>query len=838
MRRSGLLFCIISFLIAGILPGCASNNTHQPVSDSLRKSIIHILKNNLNTQSQWTKVHAAEYLIALGHRQDVKEIFLDEQEKHSTDSPYRIGIWRVLAQAAGTDTERNAWIDRILKVYGDTSATDRVHAAETLAKLHISPAKDYPEETHKILEGPDNPLSVYTHWAVVSSIDTDTAGTGSSYFSDIIFNNNKDTAVRGQAAYALRHLDHLSNATWSKLAAKALSEPSGSRARIYLTSAAFITVPDDSVRSQTYPAIRKQLLSYRDSPNKNDVVEMTAALAEKGDIADLPALISLLEERNPDSQKAKNIFADPDVIDGAGYAVLRIDKRIERGLTYSDWLVIAVYLLGMLGIGFYYYRRNKNQKDFFLGGGKMNPIAVGLSLFATFTSAISYMAYPGEMIKHGPVVFVGIIAFPLAYYVVGWFIIPGLKKFNVTSAYEILEIKLGISVRMLATIFFLVLRLLWMATIIYVTVNIVILSVFKVDPAYSLPISAALMIITIIYTSIGGLKAVVVTDAIQAMILLGGALVAILVVCVHFGSFTSWLPHHWLPQWGEINLKIDARDRSSIGAAVLMTFIWYVASAGADQMSVQRFLATKDVPSARRTFGVSLLATLIGMSLLGLVGLALIAYFKDNPQYLSYGHNIHDQADKLFPRFMVIGLPVGISGLLVAGVLAAAMSSLSSGLNSCASVVTEDIIKRFRSGKRKSANELKQVQRLSLLIGIVTLILSAAIPYVSGNLYDLSVKVVNLLVSPLFVLFFMVLFIPFATARGTFIGGIVSVIVAVAIAFFGLLGIDVFFITIASLFSGIIAGIICSFIDYKIFGNSSTASNIGLKTNEIFEDTH
>jgi SSS family solute:Na+ symporter len=162
---------------------------------------------------------------------------------------------------------------------------------------------------------------------------------------------------------------------------------------------------------------------------------------------------------------------------------------------------------------------------------------------------------------------------------------------------------------------------------------------------------------------------------------------------------------------------------------------------------------------------------------------------------------------------------------LFAAVRAATMSSLSSGVNSCTSVVTEDIIKRFWPKIKKSNNELKQVQKLSLLIGLIVLLLSFAIPYVKGNLLDIAMKVVNLLVSPLFVLFFMALFVPFATSRGTFIGGVASVVIAVAIAFFNFIELNVFFISIASLLVGIVVGVFCSFIDSKIFGNRDTASN-------------
>lgn len=829
MKHSRLLFFILGIIVQFFFAGCTGNEAQEEViSDSLRQEAIELARDNLREESQWVKVHAAEYLLKLGYPQGVKEIFLEEEQKFGNKSPYRIGIWRVLAQAAEGPKDRQIWIDKILEAYQDPNGRDRVHAAETLAKLQVSPMEEYPEPTRRILDERNDALSAYTHWAI-STTENVSRKEQQDFFLNLITQEEttEEASVRRTAAYALRHLGTLDGMEWQTLSSTALSEPEKSPARAYLLSAAFVTAPDDSVQSITYSRIKKNLLKIRSSSKEAARMEMVAALAEKGGPEDLPLLIDLMKAERQESLKndESNGYVDSDLAATAAYAILRIDQRKKVALAVEDWLVIIIYLLAMLGIGFYYYRKNKTENDYFLGGGKMNSVTVGLSLFATIVSSVSYLAYPGEMIKHGPVIFIGMIAFPLIYYLVGWFIIPRIKNLNVTSAYEILEIKLGVSVRILATTFFLLLRFLWMATIVYITVYIVILTVIDVDESYALLVGAILLIITIIYSSIGGLKAIVVTDTIQAVVLLGGALAVIFAVSFYLNSFTSWIPDQWMSHWGEFKLTIDARDRSSIGAAVLMTLVWYVASAGSDQMSIQRFLATKDVRSARKTFGVSLLATAIAMTLLGLVGLALTAYFIENPQHLNFGGDVNVQADKLFPRFMVIGLPAGLSGLLIAGVLAAAMSSLSSGLNSCASVITEDIVKRFLPKRKKATNELKQVQKLSVFVGVVTLLLSSAIPYVSGNLYDLTVKVVNLLVSPLFVLFFMALFIPFATARGTFIGGVFSVIIAVAIAFFGFLNIDVFFITIASLFTGIIIGTLCSFIDHKVLGNQETASN-------------
>ena len=164
-----------------------------------------------------------------------------------------------------------------------------------------------------------------------------------------------------------------------------------------------------------------------------------------------------------------------------------------------------------------------------------------------------------------------------------------------------------------------------------------------------------------------------------------------------------------------------------------------------------------------------------------------------------------------------MALPSGISGLVIAGLLAAAMSSLSSGLNSVSSVISEDLLKRFRKRGGKEIDSLVQIKRLSYATGFVVMGLSFFIGDVSGNLLDVLMKVVNLFVAPLFVLFFMALFVPFATERGTFIAGIVAILVAVAIAFYGLLGITVLWIMPSSLAAGIVSGMLFSYIDRAVF---------------------
>lgn len=491
--------------------------------------------------------------------------------------------------------------------------------------------------------------------------------------------------------------------------------------------------------------------------------------------------------------------------------MLENDFSSSSTLLTLDWIVMALYLTGMLAIGWYYSYKNKTEEDYLLGGRSMNPSAIGISLFATLLSTLSYLSYPAEMIKHGPLIFAGIFAFPFIYYVAGWWLIPRIMQMRVTSAYEILEQKLGLSVRMLAVFMFLSLRFLWMATVIYMTVEIAILSVIPLDRSYIPFIGAFLMTITIVYTVMGGLKAVVVTDVVQSIVFMGGALICIGVVCYQLGSISAIFPDHWLDTWAAPRMGFDAQERLTFGNAVLVLFVWYICTTGSDQMAVQRYLSTRDIYAARKSLRVSLMSDMLSKILLALVGLAVLSFFVNNPDLVSQGKSLYEEADVLFPRFILAALPAGLSGLIIAGLLSAAMSSLSSGLNSVSAVISEDILKRFKKNSSTTIDSLKNIRMLSLLTGCLTIVLSVFIGNVEGNLIDVVMKVVNLFVAPLFVLFFMALFVPFATSRGTFWGGIVSIATAVSIAFFGLYTISVLWIMPVSLVIGILAGCLGSF---------------------------
>jgi SSS family solute:Na+ symporter len=499
-------------------------------------------------------------------------------------------------------------------------------------------------------------------------------------------------------------------------------------------------------------------------------------------------------------------------------------------VTLMDWFVVGVYAVGMLAIGRYYGRKNETAEDYHLGGRRMSPFAVGLSLFATLTSSLSYLALPGEMVKNGPMVLAQFTAFPLIALVVGWALIPFIMRQNVTSAYEILERRFGLSVRLVGSTMFLTMRLAWMASILYATSDKVLSPLLGLGPMATLGAAVVMCVITLIYTAEGGLRAVVVTDALQSLIMLGGAIAVILIISVDLGGVSAWWPRHWAPHWARPQFVFDASTRMTFMGAAVSTFAWYVCTCGSDQMAIQRWLSTRDAAAARRSLMTTLWAEAIVGVLLGLVGLAVAGYFTAHPELLTGDINFVEGADKLFPRFVVVGLPWGMTGVIIAAILSAAMSSLASGMNSSCAVITEDFIGRFRSLPLSDAGRVRLARFISAAIGVVVILLSLLVSRVEGNLVDLCYRVVNLLVAPLFVLFFLAMFVRWATTFGALVSAVASVVAALCIAFpesFGLGKLSILWIMPGSFFAGVTAGGLFSLLPIGRRTDSSGGLSVG-----------
>ena len=494
---------------------------------------------------------------------------------------------------------------------------------------------------------------------------------------------------------------------------------------------------------------------------------------------------------------------------------------MTRGLHWIDWLIILVYAVMTVALGWYYSRRQQSTQDYFVGGGNMNPMFVGVSLFATLLSTISYLSMPGEAAGTGPVTLIGLLTYPVIFIVVGYFFIPIFMRQRATSAYELLEHRLGLSIRLLGASMFLTLRLVWMMLLVYLaaTAMTVMLGTDfwvintgtwslasgrfnETDPTTLLPglyrwelselrIAAVPVIVfvtgvvSVTYTTLGGLRAVVMTDFLQTVLLFGGAVLVLATVTWNFGGL-GWFPTAWHGNWdSQPMFSLDPRTRVTMVGTFLSIVTWYVATSAGDQTSVQRFMATRDATTARRALVTQLCVGATVVITLHLVGMALLGFFEANPSALPAGMNLKSDADKLFPRFVSFELPIGVSGLVVAAMFAAAMSSIDSGVNSVTAVVTSDFMDRLGLRPKSEQGSLRSAKLLALIIGIVVVLGSTYMKYIPGNITAVTNKTANLFTSPIFALFFFALFVRFAHPVGVWIATVCGMATAAVIAFSG-----------------------------------------------------
>ncbi|MCG8586168.1 MAG: sodium/solute symporter [Pirellulales bacterium] len=772
------------------------------LSPQLRDQAVRQLRQALAEESRWVKVHAAEKLLALGYPQGVREAFEQELAIHGDESKYRIGIWRVLAQASNRGPPRRRWIHKIREAFYDANGPDRLHAVETLAKLKYKIGNEQEKAQVKKAATSTDDISVFAHWLLSQqSIGDDQLSAIENDLSKKLAAS--DSVTRLRASFVLRYLPDLAAESRRRLREAYRDEPFDSPARPYLLTT-LVVLDETSPESSPW---MEELIRMIDSGSMANRKTACGALAERGTLEQIPILTRLL--------------ASPDaaVRVAAAEAILRIGRRTRADFAPLDWIVVTAYFVGMLLVGSFFGRSTKSTDDYLLGGRQMKPWAVGLSLFATLLSTLTYLSMPGEMIKHGPMVVALIASFPLIGWVVGWLIIPRFMALPVTSAYEILEKRFDLSVRMLGSAMFLSLRLLWMGVVIHATVSLVLIPILGWNDS-AVPIACAVLgAITVTYTAMGGLRAVVFTDVIQTFILLGGAILTMALITSELGGARNWWPTEWASSWAPFKIWFSPTSPRTLAGAALAGFVWYVCTAGSDQMAIQRYLATRDAAAARRMFFVSLGVAAASTVFLAVLGLALHAYFVAHPEMLADGMTINVDADMLFPRFIVTALPMGVSGLVVAGLLAAAMSSLSSGLNSSCSVVTVDFVDRFsRKATNSEVNHVRIARYVSWLIGVVVVVLSTLAGSVEGNLLEVSYKIVNLFVAPLFVLFFMAMFVPWATTLGAWSGALSGVGVAVGISFFGLLGMNIFWIMPGSLIAGATVGLLVSLASIRKHG--------------------
>jgi SSS family solute:Na+ symporter len=454
------------------------------------------------------------------------------------------------------------------------------------------------------------------------------------------------------------------------------------------------------------------------------------------------------------------------------------------GLMPVDWVIIGIYAASTIFLGWWFGRNQTSTKEYFMGSGKMHPGLIGVSLFASLLSTITYLSIPGETYGKGPVYLANYLAYPFIILILAYVILPVYRRQQVTSAYELLEARLGVRVRLLGASMFLVLRLVWMSLLVYLMATSIV-TMIGVDEKWTPLVAAGTGLISVSYATMGGLRAVVITDLIQSILLYGGALLVIGVITVRMGGF-GWWPQQWHPNWdAQPIFSLDPGVRITMVGTFVSILILYVSTSAGDQVSVQRFMATKDLRASRVAIVIQYgVGALVGITL-GVAGFAMLGYFEANPGLLPESLAGSSAGDKIFPHFIASHLPPIVSGLVVSGLFAAAMSSVDSGVNSITAVVTSDFLDRFRKVPISEAKHVWLARIIALVVGVLVVGFSSFMGKIPGNITAVTNKTVNLLTVPIFCLFFFALFVRFARPGGVIFGAVCGVTAGGLIAFSG-----------------------------------------------------
>ena len=454
-----------------------------------------------------------------------------------------------------------------------------------------------------------------------------------------------------------------------------------------------------------------------------------------------------------------------------GHQLLRVyagQPIIAKGhFRFLDYAVLGSYLLALLLVGVYFSRREKTTGDFFLGGRRVPWWAAGLSILATQVSSIGFMAIPAKSYATDWVYFLGVATWFIVIPVVIYFYLPFFRRLNVTTAYEYLERRFNVAVRLFGSIAFIFLQLGRMAVVLYLPA-IALSSVTGISVYTGILVMGVLCTL---YTALGGIEAVIWTDVLQAVILMCGALFSVLIIVFSIDGGIG----------GFFNIARASGKFHSFNWTwdITTTAVWVVlvgnvfsrlGTYSSDQVVVQRYLTTRDEKQAARSLWTNVAASIPWAILVFTLGTALFVFYKNSPHLLSPTV----RTDGIVAWFISQQLPTGLSGLVIAAIFAAVMSSLDSSINSVTAALVTDFYGRFKpsSADHTRLNLARWLTVILGTIGIVTALLMAT--YEIKSLWDLFIRIVGLLGGGLGGLFALGIFTRRANAHGALIGTVAS----------------------------------------------------------------
>ena len=384
-----------------------------------------------------------------------------------------------------------------------------------------------------------------------------------------------------------------------------------------------------------------------------------------------------------------------------------------------DLAILAAYMAAVVAFGIWVGRGARNLADYAVGGRDRPWWLILFSIVATETSTVTFLSIPGFAFGRDMTWLQLPIGFLVGRFVVALFLLPPYFKGRLFTAYEVLHERFGGTTERAASVLFIVTRTLADGLRLFLTA-IVLQEMTGLAIHWSV---AAIGLATIAYTVTGGMRAVLWTDLIQFVVYIGGALFA-------FKVLLGRLPGGWdqLVEMGGAAGKLrvfdfhfDWSEPYVFWAGVIGGLVVTLGSHGVDQMMVQRYLCARKFEDARRALVVSGFVVLAQFALFLLIGVGLYCFYQLFPPIEAF-----DRTDRVFARFILAELPVGVIGILLGAIFSAAMSTLSSSLNSCATAAANDLVLPRRRQATSQAGELRLTRGLTLFFGLAQIAVGIA----------------------------------------------------------------------------------------------------------------
>ncbi len=448
--------------------------------------------------------------------------------------------------------------------------------------------------------------------------------------------------------------------------------------------------------------------------------------------------------------------------------VLTLETQYQAsGFTTLDYLCLGAYLAALLAMGVYFSRREKTTEDYFLAGRRIPWWAAGISLFGTQLSAITFMAAPAKVYATDWAYFVNTFAIILISPIVVYFYLPFFRRLNITTAYEYLERRFNLATRLYASTAFILFQLGRMAIVLF-------LPAMALSAVTGMNVYGCIVVMGIfstLYTVLGGIEAVVWTDVLQVIVLLGGGLLCLVIMAfgVDGGAATIFAVGMADEKFKMIHWGWDYTTATFWVLIVGNLFINLVTYTS-DQVVVQRYLTTKTEKRAADSIWLNAAITLPESFIWFLLGTSLYVFYKLTPALLS--PNL--PTDSVFPHFISQQLPSGITGIVIAALFAASMSTLDSSLNSVSTVIVTDFYGRFRPDSTDHAR-LRLARWLTAGLGVIATAAAVTMAsYEIQSLWDLFNRMLGLLSSGMAGLFALGMFTRRANGRGALAGAFIS----------------------------------------------------------------